>query len=101
MDLKGSMVIKSVQATRAETVGLVFSNDRDGRLERYDQGRSTDVQRPYRGEAHLVERLEGVTAELSHTQRDRRVIQAFRSDHEEFFRRYGELKMRVSRMLGA
>jgi DNA-binding NtrC family response regulator len=101
MDLKGSMVIKSVQATRAETVGLVFSNDRDGRLERYDQGRSTDVQRPYRGEAHLVERLEEVTAELSHTQRDRRVIQAFRSDHEEFFRRYGELKMRVSRMLGA
>lgn len=100
MDLKGSMVVKSIQASRAETVGLVYSSPGgEGRIERYQQGRSADVERPFQGAEHLVRKLEQIVTELSTTQRDRRVIQAFRQDHEDFFRKYAALKIRLGKLV--
>jgi DNA-binding response OmpR family regulator len=99
MDLKGTMVVKTVQADRAETVGLVYSSGADGgRIERYEHGSTSQVERPFEGLEHLVGRLEQEVDRLASTQRDRRVLQAFRADHEDFFRRFGELKLRISRL---
>lgn len=101
MDLTGTMVVKSIQASRAETLGLVYSAPGgEGRIERVQQGRSSDAERPFRGPEHLMERLERMVEELGATQRDRRVIQAFRRDHEDYLRRYAALKTRLDRLVG-
>lgn len=101
MDLPGGMVVKTMQASRAEMVGLVYSKPgSEGRIERYVEGRAEDVDRPFEGPEHLVRKLEEVVERLGATQRDRRTIQAFRSDHEDFFRRFAELKLRIDRMVG-
>lgn len=101
MDLRGSMVVKTIQAQRAETVGLVYSAPGpDGHVDLYREGQLEDAWRPFQGPEHLVQRLEQVIETLGSTQRDRRVIQAFRSAHQDFFRRYAELKLRVDRLVG-
>jgi DNA-binding NtrC family response regulator len=101
MDLTGTMVIKSIQASRAETIGLVYSAPGgEGRIERIQEGRSVDVDRPFRGAEHLVQKLTHLADELGATQRDRRVIQAFRRDHEDYLRRYAALKTRLDRLVG-
>jgi DNA-binding NtrC family response regulator len=101
MDLTGTMVVKSIQANRAETVGVVYSAPGgEGRIERIQEGRSGEVERPFQGPEHLVARLDALVGELGATQRDRRVIQAFRRDNEDFMRRYAELKMRLDRLVG-
>jgi DNA-binding NtrC family response regulator len=101
MDLTGTMVVKSIQASRAETIGLVYSAPGgEGRIERIQEGRSAEVDRPFRGAEHLVEKLTHLADELGATQRDRRVIQAFRRDHEDYLRRYAALKTRLDRLVG-
>lgn len=100
MDLRGSMVIKTIQAQRAETVGLVYSAPGpDGHVDLYREGQLEDAWRPFQGAGHLVQRLEQVIDTLGSTQRDRRVIQAFRNAHEGFFRRYAQLKLRIDRLV--
>ena len=99
-DLRGSMVVKSLQGTHAESVGLVYSSPgAEGRIERYQGGRAEDVERPFRGASHLIKRIELAVEQLGATQRDRRVIQAFRAEHADFFRRFAELKMRIGRLV--
>jgi hypothetical protein len=100
MDLRGTMVIRSVQSRRAETLGLLYSDPGpEGRMERYAEGRSIDVIRPFEGVRHLLAKVDELVAELGGTQLDRRVIQAFRGDYDEYFRRYAELKLKIDRML--
>jgi DNA-binding NtrC family response regulator len=100
MDLRGSMVIRSVQTRRAETLGLLYSDPGpEGRMERYAEGRSIDIVRPFESAAQLIAKVDELVGELGTTQLDRRVIQAFRGDNEDFFRRYAELKLNIDRML--
>ena len=47
----------------------------------------------------LIARIDAVVDELMLRQRDRSIIQAFRSRHDEFFRRYAELKLRIDRAI--
>ena len=68
-------------------------------MERFRAGRSVDVTRPFPGAAQLIAKVDELVAELGTTQLDRRVIQAFRGDHGEYFRRYAELKLAIDRML--
>lgn len=99
-DLPGTMIVKTVQARRAETVGLLYTTPGpEGRIDKYLEGRSVDVFRPFQKPAQLIEQVEGLVNLKSIAQRDRRVIQAFRADHDEFFRRYAELKLRIDRLL--
>lgn len=100
MDLKGTMVVRTIQANRAESIGLVYSDEAGGRLERYVQGRSEHVDRPFGGLDHLMRSLQQAVDELGSTQADRAVIQAFRREHGDFLRRFAEIKMRIGRMLG-
>ncbi len=99
-DLKGSLVIKSIQTSRAETTGLLYSAPGgEGRIEVWEAGRPEDVERPFKGAGHLVQRIEQAVDRLGATQRDRRVIQAFRREHEDFLRRFAEIKTRIARMI--
>lgn len=100
MDLRGTMVIRAVQTRRAETLGLLYSDPGpEGRMERYAEGRSIDVIRPFEGARHLLAKVDELVAELGGMQLDRRVIQAFRGDYDEYFRHYAELKLKIDRML--
>jgi DNA-binding response OmpR family regulator len=99
-DLRGSMILKNIQARRAETYGLLYSSPgENGSIVHYNEGRSGDVFRPFTDPAQLIARIDAVVDELLLRQRDRSVIQAFRSNHDEFFRRYAELKLRIDRAI--
>jgi DNA-binding NtrC family response regulator len=99
MDLRGSMVIKTVQAERAELLGVVYTKPgADGHIDVYREGRIDETDRPFTKVSQLVNKLEILVESLSSTQRDRRVIQAFRSDNAPFFRRYAELRQRLNRL---
>lgn len=98
-DLHGSMVLRSVQAQHGEVLGLLYSADGGGRIERMEQGRTEATERPFRGAAHLVEQIQRIVDELGTRAQERRLIQAFRSDHEDFLRRYAELKLKVDRLI--
>jgi DNA-binding NtrC family response regulator len=99
MDFRGSMVVKSIQAQRAETLGAVYHGPSpDGAIDVYRLGQVTETHRPMRKPNDLVERIALLVETLSTTVRDRRVIQAFRTDHEAFFRRYGELRLRLNKL---
>ncbi len=99
-DLRGSMVLRSVQAQHGEVLGLLYSAaDGTGRIERMEQGRTESTERPFRGAAHLVERIQSLADELGTRAQERRFFQAFRSDHEDYLRRYAELKLKVDRLI--
>jgi DNA-binding NtrC family response regulator len=94
-DLPGSMVLKSIQAQRPEMVGLLYSAPGGGgRIERWEQERTTNVERPFKGAAHLVQKIAELASEKGSIERDRRVIQKFRSEHADFLRRWAEIKSR-------
>lgn len=99
-DLRGSMILKNVQARRAETYGLLYTSlGENGSIVHYNEGRSGDVFRPFTDPRQLIARIDAVVDELMLRQRDRSIIQAFRSRHDEFFRRYAELKLRIDRAI--
>lgn len=98
-DLRGSMVLRSIQAQRGEVLGLLYSAADGGRIERVEQGETQETERGFRGAAHLVERIQGLADELGTRAQERRFIQAFRSDHEDFLRRFAELKLKIDRLI--
>ena len=99
-DLRGTMVVKTIQAQHAETLGYVYgAPGPEGRVERYEEGRSAEV-RSFESMDDLRGVIESAVRRLVGTARDRRVISAFRADHPTFFRRYAELKIRLGRLVG-
>lgn len=99
LDFRGSMVVKTMQAQRAETIGAVYGPPGpEGTIDVYREGQVTETHRPFRRAIDLVDRIGMLVDTLSTTVRDRRVIQAFRTDHEAFFRRYGELRLRLNKL---
>ena len=98
-DLKGSIVLKSIQRERAECAGLLYTTPgKHGVVSRFEAAKATKDEKPLADVAALIAAVESVVEELSRTQRDRRVIQAFRADNQDFFRRFAELKMRIDRL---
>jgi CheY-like chemotaxis protein len=98
-DLKGSMVLRSIQNQRGEVLGVLYSSADGGRIDRFEQGHLEDTERPFKGASHLTQRLDSLVEELGTRAQERRFIQAFRSDHEDFMRRYAELKLRIDRLI--
>jgi len=63
-DLPGPMVVKSIQQTRGETIGLVYTAPGpSGRIDRYDQGRVGESDRPFSEAAQLVKKLGALVQE--------------------------------------
>lgn len=95
VDLPGQMVIKSAQGQNSKTLGVLYSNPGEGRIERYEGGRVTNAEQPFKGAPHLVATLEQMVEDLSAIRRERRYLQAFRADHPDFLKRYAALKVRI------
>jgi DNA-binding NtrC family response regulator len=93
-DLPGQILIKSVQAQQKKTLGLLYSRS-GGRIDRYEEGKITGSDRPFSGARQLVSKLGQLVDELDTMRRERRYLQAFRSEHSGFLKRYAELKMRI------
>ena len=98
-DLRGSMVIKTLQAERTELLGLLyFKPGPEGRIERYDRGQVDGVIRPFSGPEQLVAAVKSATGELATKAQERRIIQAFRADHTDFFRRFAKVKSQIDNL---
>jgi DNA-binding NtrC family response regulator len=98
-DLRGSMVLRSIQAQRGEVLGLLYTAENGGRIERVEQGTTEDTERPFKGAMHLAIRVQTLADELGTRAQERRFIQAFRNDHEDFLRRFAELKLKIDRLI--
>ena len=94
-DLPGNMVMRSAQAQKTSMLGLVYSATGPGRIDRYEAGQMTHSDSPFRGPAHLVEKLGALVTEIASLREERRYLQAFRSEHGPFLKRYAELKARI------
>ncbi len=98
-DLPGPMVVKSIQQARGEAIGLVYTAPGPtGHLDRYDQGRVADSERPFTDPTQLVTKLAALVQEVGTVRRERRFLQAFRADYGAFLKRYAELKMRIDQL---
>lgn len=98
-DLPGHMLLRSAQAQQPQTLGLVYALGEGGQAERYEGGRSTK-RWPLSGAADLVHCLEELVAELIARREERRYMQAFRSEHGVFLKRFAELKSRIDSLTG-
>lgn len=99
-DLNGTVVVKTIQAQMTTALGLVYSAFApEGYVDVYREGDLLSTERPNRNLSDLAHIVDSQVQQISATRRDRKVIQAFRSAHEDFFRRYAQLKLRLSRLL--
>jgi hypothetical protein len=94
------MVLRSIQAQRGEVLGLLYSAaDGNGRIDRVEHGQTEDTERPFEGAEHLVRKIRELADELGTRAQERRFIQAFSADHQDFLRRYAELKLKIDRLI--
>lgn len=99
-DLRGSMVVKSIQAERTEMLGLLYTAPGpEGHIDRIERGQVESTIRPFTGPAQLVAAVKKVTGELATKAMERRLIQAFRADHQDFFRRFAKVKSQVDNLI--
>lgn len=94
MDLPGHMLIRSAQAQRGSTLGLLYDSEKNT-VQRYEGGRPTGRAHTFESAADLVKALERLASELSTMQEERRYLQAFRGEHGNFLKRYADLKSRI------
>ena len=94
-DLPGQMVVRSAQAQKTATLALLYSQLGQGRIERYDGGQSKGADAPFRGPVHLVDRMAALVSDIASAREERRYLQAFRSEHGPFLKRYADLKARI------
>lgn len=100
MDLGGSMVIKTIQAQSPETLGLLYTSaDGGGRIDQLERGQTEHTERPFRGAAHLVTRIQALVDQFAQTAQERRFIKAFSNDHRAYLKRYAELKLKIDRLI--
>lgn len=99
MDLRGSMLVKSIQAQSPEVVGLVYSTTGDGRIDRYEQGLLVSSSDPPGRPEDLFHAVAELVSQLDERAQERRVIQAFTGEHREFVKRYADLKQKIDRLI--
>jgi len=99
MDLRGSMVVKSIQAQSPDVVGLVYTASGDGRIDRYEQGEVRSTRDALTGPEDVFHAVSEVVGQLDEHAQERRFIQAFTSEHREFVKRYADLKQKIDRLI--
>jgi DNA-binding response OmpR family regulator len=99
-DLRGSMVIKTLQAERSELLGLLYSAPGpEGRIDRLERGQVESTIRPFTTPEQLVSAVERLTGELSTKAQERRLMVAFRADHSDFLRRFAKVKAQIDNLV--
>ena len=100
-DLRGSMVVRTIQTEHPEVIGLLYSEQGEGgRVDVYLRGQIDRVVRPFHEPAHLIEAVKSASVDLATRAQERRIIQAFRQDNTAFVRRYAALKQKLDTLLG-
>ncbi len=96
-DLPGSMVVKSLQQHNPDVPAIVYESPGvGGRLDVWEQGKRQESL-PYARLDDLVELIRTLADSAHATRRERRFLQAFRSQESAFLRRYVELKKKIDR----
>ena len=95
-DLAGQTLLRSAQAQQPQVLGLLYSQA-ERKIERYEGGRVTKGW-PYTSVDDLVRCMQELVSELSARREERRYMQAFRSDHGAFLKRFAELKVRIDQL---
>jgi DNA-binding response OmpR family regulator len=99
-DLRGSMVIKTIQGDRSEVPGLLYTAPGpEGRIDRLERGQVEGSIRPFTDPRQLVEEIRRAVGGLTAKAQERRLIQAFRNDHPEFLRRFAQVKRQIDTLL--
>lgn len=99
-DLRGSMVIKTLQAERSELLGLLYDRPGpEGRIDRLDRGQVESTIRPFTGPDQLVAAVKKLTGELATKAQERRLIQAFRAEHTDYLRRFAKVKAQIDNLI--
>ena len=93
-DLPGDMLLRSAQAQQTQTLGLVYEPAPDGRAERFEGGKATRNW-PCTGAEDVVRSMQELVAEIGQRREERRFMQAFRSEHGAFLKRFADLKVRI------
>ena len=96
-DLPGDMLLRSAQAHQSQLLGVLYSTQGEGKVERHEGGRVTKSW-PYTGPESLVRCMEELVAELTQRREERRYMQGFRSEHGAFLKRVAELKARIEQL---
>jgi DNA-binding response OmpR family regulator len=94
-DLPGQMLLRSAQGQRSGSLGLLYSQAGSGHIDRYEGGQAKSTETPFRGAAHLVECMGALVEEVASLREDRRYVQALRSEHGPFLKRFADLKTRI------
>jgi DNA-binding NtrC family response regulator len=94
-DLPGQMLLRSAQAQKTGSLGLLYSQVGDGHVDRYENGQIKSTDAPFRGAAHLVERMHALVEEVASLREERRYLQALRAEHGPFLKRFADLKVRI------
>lgn len=96
-DLPGSTLLRSAQAQQPQLLGLLYTLTGEGRAERYEGGQPTRSW-PLTSPDSLVRCLEELVSELTMRREERRYMQAFRTEHSAFFKRFAEIKARIDQL---
>ena len=99
-DLRGNMVLKSLQAEGSELMGLLYgAPGPDARLDRLERGRAEPKFGPLERPEQLIDAVRRLSSELSTKAQERRLIEAFRADHADFLRRFAKLKGQIDNLV--
>ncbi|AKF09179.1 response regulator [Sandaracinus amylolyticus] len=99
-DLRGSMVIKTLQAERSELLGLLYHRmGAEGHIDRIERGQVDGVIRPFAKPEQLVAAVKKITGELATKAQERRLIQAFRAEHTDYLRRFAKVKAQIDNLI--
>jgi DNA-binding NtrC family response regulator len=93
-DLPGDMLLRSAQAQQTQTLGLVYEPGPGGRAERFEGGKATRNW-ACTGPEDVVRSMQELVAEIAQRREERRFMQAFRSEHGPFLKRFADLKVRI------
>lgn len=99
IDLPGQMLLRSAQAQQTNTLGLLYSGEKPGSIQRYEAGKSSATEQPFGGAEHLVRRLDHLVDELAALHEERKHMSVFRAQHGPFLKRFAELKVRIDSMV--
>jgi DNA-binding NarL/FixJ family response regulator len=100
-DLPWGMVVKTLRAQAPESIVMVFSHPGTlpGRVVIAEENRDIDLVPQLDRPEQLVEAIHQVHEGYMAKARERHYLQAFRAEHLDFLKRYGELRQKLTALL--
>lgn len=100
-DLPGSMVVRSIKTQNQDMVVILFTGPGPGgKVDIVETTRTIPVLDQFTDIAQILGRLDDLAEAFRAKARERRYTHAFRERHNDFLRRYVELKLKIDRTIG-